>query len=109
MEMTGRVVVVTGAARGIGAALCRRLATAGAQRIVVSDRDLAAAEQLTETLGPTALAIGCDVGCEDQVQELVRRVTLECGHIDVFCSNAGITVSGDLTTPNADWQRMWDV
>jgi NAD(P)-dependent dehydrogenase (short-subunit alcohol dehydrogenase family) len=109
MEMTGRVVVVTGAARGIGAALCRRLVTAGAHRVVVSDRDITAAEQLAQTLGPVALAVGCDVGCEDQIQELVRRVTVECGRIDVFCSNAGITVSGDINTLNSDWQRMWDV
>jgi NAD(P)-dependent dehydrogenase (short-subunit alcohol dehydrogenase family) len=109
MEVTGRVVVVTGAARGIGAALCRRLVTAGALRVVVSDRDVAAAEMLAQQLGPTALAIGCDVGCEIQIQKLVERVTAECGRIDVFCSNAGITVSGGMETLNTDWQRMWDV
>ncbi|MFM7036851.1 MAG: SDR family oxidoreductase [Planctomycetaceae bacterium] len=109
MEITGRVVVVTGAARGIGAALCRRLAAAGALRVIVSDRDTVAAEQLAQQLGPTALAIGCDVSIETEIQQLVTRVTSECGRIDVFCSNAGITVSGGMETLNADWQRMWDV
>ncbi|MGV2338005.1 MAG UNVERIFIED_CONTAM: SDR family oxidoreductase [Planctomycetaceae bacterium] len=109
MEITGRVVVVTGAARGIGAALCRRLAAAGALRVIVSDRDTAAAELLAQQLGPTALAIGCDVGIETEIQQLVTRVISECGRIDVFCSNAGITVSGGMETLNADWQRMWDV
>lgn len=109
MEMTGRVVVVTGAARGIGAALCRRLVDAGAFGVIVSDRDQAAAELLAAELGPTALAISCDVGCESQIQQLVTRVTSEYGKIDVFCSNAGITVSGGIDTATTDWQRMWDV
>ncbi|MEY2726993.1 MAG: 1-deoxy1-beta-hydroxypentalenate dehydrogenase [Planctomycetota bacterium] len=109
MDMAGRVIVVTGAARGIGAALCRRMVTGGAARVVVSDRDELAAHQLAESLGPTALACGCDVGSEEQLQRLVDMVLADSGRIDVFCSNAGITVSGGIETATGDWQRMWDV
>lgn len=109
MDMAGRVVVVTGAARGIGAALCRRLATAGAARVVVSDRDEPAARQLAESIGPVALPCACDVGNETHLRQLVDVVLADSGRIDVFCSNAGITVSGGMETATADWQRMWDV
>ncbi len=106
MQLADRVAVVTGGAGGIGEALCRRFAKEGA-RVVVSDVDAPAADRLAREIGGAAIA--CDVSSEPQVQALVRGAIDHFGRIDVFFSNAGITVKGGLETPNEDWQRMWDV
>lgn len=109
MQIQGRVIVVTGAARGIGAAMCRHAVKAGAELVVVSDRNTFEGTQLAAELGPTAVAIACDVGSESEVQHLVSETLRLAGRIDIFCSNAGITFKGGLESTNAEWQRMWDV
>jgi NAD(P)-dependent dehydrogenase (short-subunit alcohol dehydrogenase family) len=109
MDVKHRIVVVTGAGRGIGAALCRKFSHAGAGLIIVSDRDEEAAKSVAAEIGPGAVAIRCDVSSEPDVQDLVQQSIARGGHIDIFCSNAGITVKGGLESSNADWQRMWDV
>ncbi|MEZ6126115.1 MAG: SDR family oxidoreductase [Planctomycetaceae bacterium] len=107
MEVAGKVIVVTGGAHGIGAAMCRRFAAESAERVVVADVDLPAATQVADEI--RGLAVECNVANEHSVQALVETVLQQCGRIDVMCSNAGITVKGGLDTSNDDWQRMWDV
>ncbi len=102
-------MIVTGAGRGIGAAMCRRFGSAGAALVVVSDRDEQAAQSVADEIGQTAIAMRCDVSQEADIQSLVQQTIGRAGRIDVFCSNAGITVKGGLESSNADWQRMWDV
>lgn len=109
MDTRGRVVVVTGAGRGIGAAMCRQFAAAGAELVVVSDRDEEAAMSVASGLGTAGWAVRCDVAVESEVQGLVTQVLERVGRIDIFCSNAGITVKGGVEATNAEWQRMWDV
>jgi NAD(P)-dependent dehydrogenase (short-subunit alcohol dehydrogenase family) len=107
MEIEGRVVVVTGAARGIGRALARRFAAAGAESVVVADVDEPGARNVAEEIGGTA--VGCDVSHEADVERLINRVESEHGRIDLFCSNAGVATGGGPKAPNAEWQRLWDV
>ena len=107
MEVAGRVVVVTGGARGIGRALARRFAADGAQKVVVADRDSAGASETASEIGGTAVA--CDVARESDVARLVGEVESSEGRIDIFCSNAGIAVGGGPEAADADWQRIWDV
>ncbi len=109
MQIAGKVIVVTGGANGIGRGLCERFVKDGAAAVVVADRDFDAARAAADQIGSTATAVGCDVSNEDQVRELVTLTLAEHGPIDLFCSNAGVTVKGTETTPNADWQRLWDV
>jgi NAD(P)-dependent dehydrogenase (short-subunit alcohol dehydrogenase family) len=109
MDIRGRVVVVTGAGRGIGAAMCRQFAAAGAELVVVSDRDEEAAMSVASGLGTAGWAVRCDVAVESEVRGLVTQVLERVGRIDIFCSNAGITVKGGVEATNAEWQRMWDV
>jgi NAD(P)-dependent dehydrogenase (short-subunit alcohol dehydrogenase family) len=106
MELKDKVAVVTGGAGGIGAALCRRFAAEGAS-VIVADLNVPAAEALAREID--GLAVACNVGNEDHLKRLVAAVLARRGRIDLFCSNAGITVKGGLETPNADWQKMWDV
>lgn len=109
MDLLDRVVVVTGAGRGIGAALCRQFVSHGAKRVVVSDRDESAAAAVATEIGSAAVANRCDVACEDDVRRLVAQVLELEGKVDIFCSNAGITFKGGLESSNEEWQRMWDV
>jgi NAD(P)-dependent dehydrogenase (short-subunit alcohol dehydrogenase family) len=107
MEVAGRVAVVTGGARGIGRALARRLASAGAASVVVADRDSTGAEAVAEEIG--GAAITCDVADEADVRRLVEKVESDHGRIDLICSNAGIAVGGGPEAPDSEWQRIWEV
>jgi NAD(P)-dependent dehydrogenase (short-subunit alcohol dehydrogenase family) len=107
MEVADRVVVVTGGANGIGRALARRFATAGAETVIVADVDADGAWTVAREIG--GMAIRCDVSVEADVAHLVEKVHIAKGRIDLFCSNAGIAVGGGPEAENADWQRIWDV
>ena len=107
MRITDKVVIVTGGGNGIGRALCRRFAAEGAKAVVVADLDAVAAQRVAGEIG--GLAITADVSGEADVARLAAQVAEQHGAIDLFCSNAGIAVDGDETTPTADWQRCWDV
>src|SRR5437016_2125419 len=107
MQIQGKVVVVTGGGNGIGRALCRAFAAAGARAVVVTDIDQQAAQNVAEEIKGTS--IPANVGKEAEVLRLVEQTTRQFGQIDVFCSNAGIGVQGGPDAPDADWQRSWEV
>jgi NAD(P)-dependent dehydrogenase (short-subunit alcohol dehydrogenase family) len=113
MQLTGKVVVVTGGANGIGEALCNVFHRAGAAKIVVADLDLARAEQVATPIGGTA--IETDVGQEKDIQRLIDETERRFGPIDLFCSNAGIGGGFDPMSVNAGgssdepWARSWAI
>lgn len=107
MDVADRIVVVTGGARGIGRALARRFAKAGAEAVVVADVDADGAWAVAREIG--GMAIKCDVSREDEVADLVNKALTAKGRIDIFCSNAGIGVGGGPEAPTSEWQRIWDV
>ena len=107
VDSRDKVIVVTGGANGIGRALCRRFASEGARAVVVADLDGAAAQQVAVEIG--GVAIEADVSRESDIARLVMQATADVGAIDLFCSNAGIAITGGEETSNADWQRCWDV
>ena len=107
MNVADRVVVVTGGARGIGRALARRFASAGAETVIVADVDPDGAWAVAREIG--GMAIRCDVAREEEVAQLVEKVQIAKGRIDIFCSNAGIAVGGGPEASTSDWQRIWDV
>lgn len=91
-----RAVVVTGAARGIGAAIARHLAGAG-WLVVGADIDPA--------VGATGVV--CDVGDESSVERLAAETRQRCGRIDAIVCNAGINANGALQdTTTAAWNRV---
>ena len=106
MELDGRVAVVTGGARGIGRALCRRLAAEG-MRVVVADLDADGARAVADEVG--GLGVGCDVAVGAEVGALVERAEAEHGAVDLYCSNAGIAVRGGPEVSDAEWDRIWQV
>ena len=107
MEIQGKIVVVTGGANGIGRALCRAFAAAGARAVVVADLDEPGAKKVAVEIHGTAAA--ANVGKEAEVRRLVEQTTKQFGQIDIFCSNAGIGVQGGPDAPDTDWQRSWEV
>jgi NAD(P)-dependent dehydrogenase (short-subunit alcohol dehydrogenase family) len=108
MQIKGKTVVVTGGANGIGRALCLRFAKEGAKFIAVSDVDEANGEAVADEMGQGAAFFACDVSQEAQVKSLVESVSSAAGQVDIFCSNAGIAVSGGPETSDRDWKRSWE-
>src|SRR2546423_11209745 len=107
MELKDRVIVVTGAARGIGRAIATRLVSAEPRAVIIADIDGPRLAEAAREIGATAMR--CDVSNEADIEDLITRVESTHGHIDVFCSNAGIAVGGGAETPDDQWQRIWDV
>jgi NAD(P)-dependent dehydrogenase (short-subunit alcohol dehydrogenase family) len=109
-DVEGRVVVVTGAAGGIGGALVRGLVDRGARSVVASDLDGAGVERLSEELGaervvPRAL----DVSDEEATRALVGEVESTIGPIDVFFANAGLATGAGPDAPDEVWERQWRI
>ena len=93
VDLTGRVVVVTGGSRGLGLEMSRAFASAGATVVVASRKEevcVQVAEDLTRTTGAPALGVGAHVGDWDGCQDLVDTVLKELGRIDVLVNNAGM-------------------
>jgi NAD(P)-dependent dehydrogenase (short-subunit alcohol dehydrogenase family) len=107
MEVQDRVVVVTGAASGIGKALTARFRAEGARQIVAVDLNESGAHDTAAEHG--CVAMGADVSREADVARVIERSESEIGPIDLFCSNAGIGAGADIDSPNEEWQRSWDV
>jgi NAD(P)-dependent dehydrogenase (short-subunit alcohol dehydrogenase family) len=107
MNLTDRVIIVTGGGRGIGRALCRRFAEEKPRGIIVADRDEAAAQAVATEIG--GLGLGCDVTVEADIQRVVDQAQERFGPVGVFCSNAGGTKKGGVETSDADWQAMWNL
>lgn len=107
MDISGRVVIVTGGASGIGAALCHAFAAAGARGVVVADLNGEAANAVAGEVG--GIAMVTDVTRETDVADLVRRTVEVLGRVDIYCSNAGLAIGGGMEAPDRDWQRSWEV
>jgi 3-oxoacyl-[acyl-carrier protein] reductase len=103
----GRVAIVTGGARGIGAGTAKRFAGEGAA-VAVLDLDEAAASEAAAGLGAAdAIGVGCDVSDEQAVARAVQRVVDELGGLDVLVNNAGITRDNLLFKMSvADWDSV---
>lgn len=102
MDLTGRVALVTGAARGIGSAIADRLATAGAT-VAIADLDPPAVPSST-----ISLALKADVSGSEDVARMVNTVLGRLGQIDILVNNAGVVGPEapvrDLS--EADWDRV---
>jgi NAD(P)-dependent dehydrogenase (short-subunit alcohol dehydrogenase family) len=107
MLVKDRIVVVTGAASGIGRALAQRFAAEGARLVVCSDRNGDGVRAVAQEVG--GIAFTTDVSKEADILHMIETVEAEQGPIDLFCSNAGIGVGGGAEAPDEAWQRIWDI
>ena len=113
MQVTGKVVVVTGGANGIGRALCEAFHGAGAAKIVVVDLDGNNARAVAA--GVKGAAFQSDVAKEKDILHVIEETERQFGPIALFCSNAGIGGGFDPLSVNAGgtsdepWARSWAI
>jgi meso-butanediol dehydrogenase/(S,S)-butanediol dehydrogenase/diacetyl reductase len=106
-RLTGRTVLITGAARGIGAACARRLAADGA-KLVLADLDGAGAEKLAAELGQ--VAVRADVTRPEDIARIVDEPYRRWGRLDVLFNNAGVVrVQPMLEVTGEEWDRVMDI
>jgi len=112
MYVKDKIIVVTGGAHGIGAAICRRFKQEGARGVAVVDLDMESAQQVAAEID--GLALQADVSVETDIVRVVEETQEKFGPIDLFCSNAGVAYQdepGGMATscPNDKWQKSWEI
>jgi NAD(P)-dependent dehydrogenase (short-subunit alcohol dehydrogenase family) len=108
MEIKNKRVVVTGAASGIGKALCEAFQETEVQSIVCVDVNLDGAKETADSVG--GIAVQANVGQEPDIISVIEKANSLSGGIDIFCSNAGIGgVPGFFELETSDWQNIWEV
>jgi 3-oxoacyl-[acyl-carrier protein] reductase len=106
MSLEGRVALITGAGRGIGAATAQVMARQGA-KVAVSDLDEAPAREVAEPIG--GIAIACDVSNREAVEAMVARTVSELGRLDILVTCAGIIRDNLLfKMTDDDWDAVID-
>jgi 2-hydroxycyclohexanecarboxyl-CoA dehydrogenase len=109
LKLDGKVVLVTGAARGIGAAIARAASAAGAA-VALGDIAEATARQTAKALGPRALGLHLDVTDARSVDQAIEEAEAALGPLDVLVNNAGVDVIGPfMDSDEATWERLWAV
>ncbi len=107
MHLKDKVIVITGAAKGIGRALALRFAQEHPRKIVVADIDLPGVEETARLCGGRAFR--ANIQNKPENLELVENTEQSFGPIDLFCANAGIYLSGAFDTSEDDWDHIWQV
>ncbi len=111
-DLTGKVAIVTGGARGIGMFLATGLAEAGAN-IAIASRKIEKCEETAKTLqslGVKTLALKCDMLLEEDIENVVKQTKDTFGRIDILVNNAGITWGAPtLDYPLDKWEKVFDV
>lgn len=105
-DFSGKVVLVTGGASGIGLQVARDFVQAGAH-VIIAGRTKSRLDDAIKELGDNASAVTTDIGDPTQVNALVAGIVREHGHLDVVVSNAASFIPGDITEVSGeDWTRL---
>lgn len=109
-RLEGRVAAITGGASGFGAATAKRFVEEGA-KVVLGDIQEDSCRKVAESLGDSAVAVLCNVTCENDVAQLVGEAVSRWGRLDIMFNNAGIVgAAGPVaTTPAEEWRVTIDI
>ena len=110
MDLSSKVAIITGGARGIGREIALRLAEAGATVVVSDVADAEPAAEEIRKMGHQSLAVAADVTSASDVAGMVEKVTAEYGRIDILVNNAGIARDQLLMRmSDEDWETVLNV
>jgi ribitol 2-dehydrogenase len=108
-SLAGKVVIITGASTGIGAAAARSLVKAGC-KVILAARSVDKLEALADELGAAALSVPTDVTRAEDIQRMTNQAIDTFGKIDVLLANAGIYIPGQIADGDPeDWAHLIDV
>jgi 3-oxoacyl-[acyl-carrier protein] reductase len=108
LDLTDKVVLVTGASRGIGKEAALRLAESGAKVVVNYHRSEDEAREIVKAIGPAAVAIRADVGDPEQASTLIDETIKAFGRVDIVVNNAATFETNPFDGDSyAHWQRAW--
>ncbi len=105
MEIINKVIVVTGGAGGIGLAIAKEFIKENPKMVILVDISFKNFNFKDKKI----LCEQCDVTNELSFQNLIDKINLDIGLIDIFCSNAGILSLGSEQTSNEDWSKNWNL
>ncbi len=108
LDLSGQSALVTGASRGIGAAIARRLGQSGARVAVHYSKGKQEAEALAQAIGNGSVAFGADLACADQCDRLWNDVEARFGTVHALVNNAGVAIGSPLTGTTEDWLANWN-
>lgn len=108
ISLKGKVILVTGGSRGIGAAICQALGEAGATLAVHYRSNQKQAESIVQQVGQESKAFQADLAHSKEVINLFRQVLASFKKIDVVINNAGVAFSVDIQATDDAWIKAWD-
>jgi NAD(P)-dependent dehydrogenase (short-subunit alcohol dehydrogenase family) len=109
MRLKGKVAIITGAARGIGAAFAEAYVREGAT-VAIGDIDMARAEETAKAIGPEAFALRLDVSDQSSIDAAVADVEKRCGGIDILINNAALFDMGPVVDiPRSSFDRLFSI
>lgn len=108
IDLSGQAVLVTGASRGIGAAIARRLASSGARVAVHFGKEQQAAEEIVGLIGHGARAFGADLTSSQACAQLWTQVEEAFGTVHALVNNAGVAIGSPLEAATDAWLADWN-
>ena len=107
IDLKGKVVLVTGASKGIGAAIAELIGQCGGKVALHANSNLSSAEQIARKIGNDSSAVQADLNDANATSKLYDQVFERYGRLDVLVNNAGVAISSQLEVSNERWGEDW--
>lgn len=108
INLQGKNILVTGASRGIGAAIATQLGQSGARVAVHYGHNQQSADEVAQAAGNGSMAFRANLNDDDECQQLFAKVAEQFGQIDVLINNAGIAIQSPMNQDDDQWVKNWN-